>query len=141
MTTICKVFGAFNISDISNTGPFTRADIVQNEVALKLSRILELRDIYLPCKAAIYLSEPISTSRCLTILRHMLRIVNATLDTTEQYMCGQKVVVYRIGTTGGCASVVRVSNEPRTMFVEDGNPPQIPVAISLHVRCNQSEAF
>lgn len=119
LTTVHKVFEAFDISDIHDTIPFTRADVVKKEVGIKLSMIPELRDIYLPCKASIYLSEPITTSRCLTILRHMLRTVNATLDTTEQYMCGHKVVVYRITVDGSRGSIIHVSKEPRKMFDDD----------------------
>jgi hypothetical protein len=120
LSTVHKVFHTFEISNIHDAVLFTRADVVKRDVGRKLSMIPELRDIYLPCKAAIYLSEPITISRCLTILRHMLRTVNASLETTEQYMCGHKVVVYRINVDGGRGSIVHVSNVPRKMF-DDGD--------------------
>lgn len=119
LATVHKVFNSFDIFDIHDAVPFTRADVGKRDVGKKLSLIPELRDIYLPCKAAIYLSEPISISRCLTILRHMLRTVNASLETTEQYMCGHKVVVYRITVDGNRGSIIHVSKEPRKMFEDD----------------------
>ena len=120
LATVDKVLNCFGIYDIRNVVPFTRDDVGNRDVGIKLSHIPELRDIYLPCKAAIYLSQPISISRCLTILRHMLRTVNASLEATEQYMCGQKVVVYRINLGGTRGSIVHVSNAPHQLFQEGG---------------------
>lgn len=101
------VAGAFGLESISDSSPFTRADIVSRgtPAALELLRPA-LASTYLACKS-FYCMDAITPDRCLTILRHFLRAAGLTLAATDQNFDGRRTQTYRIHRPGG--GVVRMS--------------------------------
>ena len=110
-----KVLNAFDIEDVRDAVPFTRADVLKRDTCRRLESISELHDLYLPCKRS-YVAPPLTVSRSLTVLRHMLRSINATLKPAETYICGQKIVVYRICIEGGHSGLMHVVSGSRDVF-------------------------
>ncbi len=56
----------------------------------------ELEPYYVPCKAAEFLHPPLTPARALTILRHILRVYNAQLLSSEKSRGGSKSIWYQI---------------------------------------------
>lgn len=101
------VAGAFGLASISDSSPFTRADIVARGTCAALERLRPaLSAAYLACKN-FYCMDAITPDRCLTILRHFLRATGLTLTATDQNFDGRRTQTYRIHRPGG--GVVRMS--------------------------------
>lgn len=91
-----KVLNAFGLSGPDDFHSFSKNDL---KVLKTIDKILEykneLKDIYVPCKYKIYLTE-ITIDNVLNILRHMLKTRNISLDSKEKYIKCHKYIVYFI---------------------------------------------
>ena len=94
--TIIPILNLFNINDFDDQKSFTKKDLAQFGT---VSKILENKklfsDIYLPCKAKIYL-ENLTEKKCITILRQILKLYKYNLKSTEKYFQGEKMIEYNI---------------------------------------------
>jgi len=118
-----KVLNAFDLSGVHDSTPFTRADIARRDTPSRLEALDELPAAYLPCKSK-YADPPLNVSKSLTILRHMLKAVDAKLVSAEMCIAGAKLVVYRVRVEGRGCGVVHVVRCPVVMFGEPGHLPQ-----------------
>ncbi len=103
-----EVARAFGLRDLEDASPFSRADIVLRGTvdALKALRP-RLSEVYIPCKAAVYVDEDITPERCLVILRHFLRAAGMQLAAADMNFDGHRTQVYRIRRAGD--GVVRMT--------------------------------
>lgn len=102
-----RVAQAFGLDDASDRSPFTRADVVERRACAWLERLrAPLAAHYLPCKA-MYVACPITVQRALTVLRHALRAVRATLVSTERHCGRRKLIVYSVLPCGASVMVLR----------------------------------
>ncbi len=101
---------AFGLRDITDSSPFTRADLVARGTAAALEAMRPaLSEAYLSCKSH-YVLEDITPERCLTILRHFLRASGLHLTATDVTFEGRRTQTYRVYRPGG--GVVRMSKGP-----------------------------
>ena len=56
----------------------------------------ELEPYYIPCKAAEFLHPPLTPTRAITVLRHLLRVYNAQLKSVEKARGGAKILWYQV---------------------------------------------
>jgi hypothetical protein len=57
---------------------------------------IELEPYYVPCKAVEYLHGTLTSSRAITVLRHILRVHGAQLQSIEKSRGGQKGMWYHV---------------------------------------------
>lgn len=102
------VVQAFGLSSIDDNSPFTRKDVASRGTAARLTAMRDaLAEVYIPCKAAVYVMEEITHVRCLTILRHFLRAAGYMLQASDATFDGHRTQVYRIRKEGD--GVVRMT--------------------------------
>ena len=86
----------FNLSGLEDTKSFTKKDLYMFETVKKINENISLlEELYLPCKAKIYLTE-LNEKKCVTILRQLLKLYNYNLKSTEKYIQGDKMIEYNI---------------------------------------------
>ena len=92
---------AFGLAQLEDGSPFTRADIVSRQTPAALTALRpRLAEVYIPCKAAVYVYEKITPERCLTILRHFLKAASMSLSAADANFDGHRTQVYRIRKSG-----------------------------------------
>ena len=102
------VASAFGLASIEDSSPFTRADVVSRGTVDALVALRpRLMQVYIPCKAAVYVKQPITPERCLTILRHFLKVSSLHLTASDFNFEGRRSQVYRIHRGG--AGVVKMT--------------------------------
>ena len=77
---------------------FSRQSIVEKNIVKKLkipyfNKIF--KEIYLPCKYKLYI-EKLTTRKCVTILRQLLKIKDYNIIGTEKYINHKKILLYNI---------------------------------------------
>jgi hypothetical protein len=93
---IIPILNLFNISNFDDQKSFTKKDLSQFNTVSKIKENKELfEDIYLPCKAKIYLND-LTEKKCITILRQILKLYKYNLKSTEKYFQGEKMIEYNI---------------------------------------------
>ena len=93
---IQPILECFNIVDVNSNKSFTKKDLKSFGTIQKLlDKIHLLEELYLPCKAKIYLKE-LTEKKCITILRQLLKLFNLNLKSSEKYFHGEKMIEYNI---------------------------------------------
>ena len=93
---VITILGFFNLSGFEDTKSFTKKDLGVFETVKKINEnIALLEELYLPCKAKIYLTE-LNEKKCVTILRQLLKLYKYNLKSTEKYIQGDKMIEYNI---------------------------------------------
>ena len=91
-----KVILAFGLKSINDETAFSKQDLINHNTVLYMN---ELKDIllqyYLPCKAKIYL-ENLDESKCITILRQLLKLFQIKLISKQKYIHNKKSTIYFI---------------------------------------------
>ena len=96
---VIPILGYFNISGFDDQKTFTKKDLAQFETVKKINQNIKFfEDIYLPCKAKIYLNE-LTEKKSVTILRQLLKLFKYNLRSTEKYYQGEKMIEYNIYCT------------------------------------------
>lgn len=96
---IIPILNLYNISALEDTKSFTKKDLSQFETVKKINNNLTLfTDLYLPCKAKIYLND-LTEKKAITILRQLLKLFKHNLKSTEKYFQGEKMIEYNIYST------------------------------------------
>ena len=91
---ILPILECFNIPDINVNVSFTKKDLHQFQTVKKLTdHIYLLEDMYLPCKAKIYLYN-LNEKKSITILRQLLKLYKLSLKSSEKYFHGEKMIEY-----------------------------------------------
>ena len=96
---IIPILALYNLSSLDDQKSFTKKDLHQFETVKKIGDNLALfEDIYLPCKAKIYLTD-LTEKKCVTILRQILKLFKYNLKSTEKYIQGEKMIEYHVYCT------------------------------------------
>jgi Mg2+/Co2+ transporter CorB len=91
-----KLLGAFGLSGVSDDTIFTKQDLTTMNTVEKVKDIKEqLLQYYLPCKAKVYLDD-INESKCITILRQVLKLFQVKLTSKQKYINQKKCTIYMI---------------------------------------------
>lgn len=86
----------FDLTGIDDTRTFTKYEMYRSGCVQKVCEMLpRLQDIYLPCKAKVYLVD-ITEKRAVTILKQMLRLFNRNVISRERNVMSVKMIVYQI---------------------------------------------
>lgn len=92
-----EVARCFGVLDVTDSRPFDREDMARLGTPARLTMLSHrLRALYTPCKARVYLDQPITLQRALTILKHVLRSSGRTLMSRERNVRGKKTTYYQI---------------------------------------------
>jgi hypothetical protein len=93
---LLKVILAFGLKSINDETAFSKEDLINHNTVLYMN---ELKDIllqyYLPCKAKIYL-ENLDESKCVTVLRQLLKLFQIKLISKQKYIHNKKCTIYFI---------------------------------------------
>jgi len=91
-----KVILAFGLKSINDETAFSKQDLINHNTVLYMN---ELKDVllqyYLPCKAKIYL-ENLDESKCVTVLRQLLKLFQIKLISKQKYIHNKKSTIYFI---------------------------------------------
>ena len=91
-----QILNCFGLKNLDDAKIFTKYDLELNNTIEKLGEIQEeLRTYYIPCKAKIYLMD-ITTKKCITILRQILKLYNYSLRSSEKYIAKKKKIAYQL---------------------------------------------
>lgn len=89
------VLRSLKLSGVSDKRWFSKDDLPIENI---IDWIPLLEPYYLPCKAERYLKGEITSSRIITILRHILRVNNIELKVQERVINSKKITLYQIFT-------------------------------------------
>ena len=93
---VVPILELYNLSSLDDQRSFTKKDLQQFETVKKITENIDLfEDLYLPCKAKIYLSD-LTEKKCVTILRQILKLFKYNLKSTEKYIQGEKMIEYHV---------------------------------------------
>jgi hypothetical protein len=91
-----RVYKCFGYEVLVEDYTFCKADLQRLETVNKMSEIRdELCQYYIPCKAKLYLTS-MNVSKCITILRQLLRLYNIALLSKQRYIRHKKTTFYSI---------------------------------------------
>lgn len=93
---LLEILETFGISNLEDSKPFSRNDIITNDTIKKIETIRhKLEECYLPCKSRLYLNS-LTEKNIITILRQVVKTKGYTLNSREKYIKGVKIIVYTI---------------------------------------------
>lgn len=93
-----KIIQKFGLNDINDTTEFTFLDMNRLNTTTNIKSFEnEIRECYIPCKRAKYVSE-FTNKSIITILRQFLKIYDYDLTSYEKFIKGTKYLVYKIIT-------------------------------------------
>lgn len=93
---LLEILETFGISNLEDSKPFSRNDIITNDTIKKIENIRhKLEECYLPCKSRLYLNS-LTEKNIITILRQVVKTKGYTLNSREKYIKGVKIIVYTI---------------------------------------------
>ena len=94
---VLLLLNAFNLTSLNDHSLFSKYDLEKINIVDRMNNIkCVLWEYYLPCKAVIFLVD-LTTLRCITILRQILRLSNYKLLSYQKYVKNIKVSLYQIG--------------------------------------------
>jgi len=97
--TILPILEMFNLLGLDDQKTFTKKDLQTFETVNKINENKSiLEELYLPCKAKIYL-EDLNEKKSITILRQILKLFKYNLRSTEKYFQGEKMIEYSVYCT------------------------------------------
>ena len=93
---LIKILACYNLKSLSDSKIFTKHDLILHNTVKRLYEIREtLLQYYLPCKRHLYLNI-ITLSKCMTILRQVIRLYNYKLNKSEKYISKKKTTAYQL---------------------------------------------
>jgi hypothetical protein len=82
--------------DVDGTHTFDRNTMERGHACEKIMDLYPaLRDHYIPCKARLYLSDPLTVRGAISIMRQVFRVHGITLLSREKNNGNKKIIVYR----------------------------------------------
>jgi hypothetical protein len=98
--TLQALLACFDIRTLGMHAAFCKCDMARMRTAQRVAGMSDaLRRFYLPCKASIYLSN-VSSKRCVTILRQVLKLHHMRLISLERYHGRRKCCHYYVAGDG-----------------------------------------
>ena len=96
---VIPILELFNLTSLDDQKSFTKKDLQQYDTVTKINdNIAMFEELYLPCKAKIYLTN-LTEKKCVTVLRQILKLFKYNLKSTEKYIQGEKMIEYNIYCT------------------------------------------
>ena len=96
---VLPILSLYNLTGLDDIKTFTKKDLALFDTVKKINENLGLfEELYLPCKAKIYLSD-LNEKKSITILRQILKLFKYNLKSTEKYYQGEKMIEYNIYCT------------------------------------------
>ncbi len=93
---IDKIAQIYGIKDLDINYKFTIRDLEKNSVIERLNNLKEeLNNYYLNCKFKKYV-EDLTEKKSITILRHLLKVIDYKVVSHEKYSDNRKYLVYNI---------------------------------------------
>lgn len=93
---LMKLLDAFGLKNITDDVIFSKHDLIALATVEKISSMKEqLQQYYLPCKSKVYL-EDVNISKCITILRQILKLFQVKLISKQKYVNQKKCTIYMI---------------------------------------------
>jgi Mg2+/Co2+ transporter CorB len=93
---LSKILDAFGIKSLNDEFMFTKNELITMNTVAKINDLKDqIIQFYLPCKAKIYL-ENIDESKCITILRQILKLSQVKLISKQKYINQKKSTIYMI---------------------------------------------
>jgi hypothetical protein len=93
---LSKILDAFGIKSLNDEFMFTKNDLITMNTVTKINDLKDqIIQFYLPCKAKIYL-ENMDESKCITILRQILKLSQVKLISKQKYINQKKSTIYMI---------------------------------------------
>ena len=93
---VVPILAFYNLTGFEDTKSFTKKDLAIFGTVQKLEENKSLlEELYLPCKAKIYLTN-LNEKKSVTILRQLLKLFKYNLKSTEKYIQGEKMIEYNI---------------------------------------------
>lgn len=91
-----KVLSCFSLSSLEDSRVFSKYDMELNNTIDCIYNIKdELKKVYIPCKAKIYL-ENITIKRCITILRQIVKLYGYNVKSCERSITKKKYIAYQL---------------------------------------------
>lgn len=113
---IIRLLACYGLTGLDDSRQFTKSHLKAFGTIQKIEELLqELYVYYVPCKAKIYL-ENISLKRSITILWQFLRFTNYSLERTESFMVGKKIMVYRLKNNNSAHATIVNHMPPSDLF-------------------------
>ncbi len=93
---VIRLLNCFGISNLNDKKEFSKYDLIDLSIIDKIEDLIpELVLYYLPCKYKMFLDN-ITTNKCITILRQILRLYNYQLKKREHVHNKKKSIYYHI---------------------------------------------
>jgi hypothetical protein len=93
---LMRLVNSFGLNDLNDKRHFSKYDLQQLNTVQQINDMRPcLEDVYLPCKARIYLTD-ICEKRAVTILKQMLRVHGYYLASREKNINNKKIIFYQI---------------------------------------------
>jgi hypothetical protein len=90
------ILSAFGLRDIHDDSCFSKAHLEGIDTLEKMKRLRDsLIRYYLPCKAKVYLNA-MTLSKCITILRQILKLYQVKMISKQKYINYRKKTIYMI---------------------------------------------
>ena len=94
--TLYKLLKCYNLTSLYDSRMFSKKELEQICTVDKVNAISdELEKYYLKCKAKLYLSN-ITTKKCLTILKQVVRLFHFSVESHEKNINNRKVIYYQL---------------------------------------------
>jgi hypothetical protein len=94
--TLHKLLICYNLSGLHDSRMFSKKELEQFGTVEKVSALTsDLENFYLKCKAKLYLSN-ITTKKCLTILKQVVRLYQFSVESHEKNINNRKVIYYQL---------------------------------------------
>ena len=96
--TLHKLLLCYNLTGLHDSRMFSKNELEQLGTVDKVNAITEeLEKYYLKCKAKLYLRN-ITTKKCLTILKQVVRLFQYIVESHEKNINNRKVIYYQLTT-------------------------------------------
>jgi hypothetical protein len=91
-----KLLTCYNLTGLHDSRMFSKRELEQLGTVNKVNELIEeLGQYYLKCKARLYLTN-ITTKKCLTILKQVVRLFNFSVESHEKNINNRKVIYYQL---------------------------------------------
>lgn len=113
-----RLMGLFEFPNGTEPNTFSKQDLINIDIVRKMEELKSIiTPYYLPCKAKIYL-EDLNVSKCITILRQILKLYQMKLESRQKYIKYKKTTVYYISKHNPTTPHIKVDNHSSTLEFE-----------------------
>lgn len=116
MEVVIKLLNCFGLSNAMDKRFFCKNDLLHLNTVNKVKDMIDdLNNVYLPCKARIYLTH-LNEKKCVTILKQVLRTQNFSLVSKEKHIDKQKTIFYQVcDTDNNRKKILNITHHPEVL--------------------------